>query len=664
MPGSPTSRSLGATNPISQPLSSTGAPSRQARLRLSQAVESRIEAGQARERQRTWLLNTLLLAQAFMALALIPSFIIPKLNLVMLISVGVALALYGAVYIINRMPGKFALAVALLIFGGVCVTTAQVFLTALLSHSSYNTAQSALFYLPIIIEAGLFLSPELTLGIAAVAGILTGSGILLALALEGGGTELGLAYQLVVNSLGLEALVSFMAWQLANFIFEKNAIAQTVEDLRFSQARLDALQRQMSDQRRALQKDAGQIQAAVSSMLSHEYDARVDIQDGELAPIAASLNLLFERLRSTNALEHKMQQTEAYVPPLVGMAERMAEAGAPTHPDVLGSAGALYPVGVALSNAQAAQARRLASLFQLSSDIADDLRATEQEIEAATGDASRAHAQVGRLTALAEKMRTYAEREVDLLAQSRRLLTRLLPKEVTDAPEVGQRDPLLTGPLSSTPGELAGLMTDIGLTDEASGLTGKFDALTPAGQRETGIAPLTRQMATLGEEAGDSGRVPSVFAAGEIPGELVDAWGLLREAHSLAAQNYHDVDTMLPDMGVLSRSVREAEERLDWSRKTLEGSLQRADLAQSISGATGADVVDESVARLNPPVARPRPQATRPLTGELRLPESAAQAQNPLGPTPAPGSIRVSDLLNQSDLPFGRPGEPGNPTER
>jgi hypothetical protein len=374
--------------------------------------------------------------------------------------------------------------------------------------------------------------------------------------------------------------------------------------------------------------------------------------------------LLFERLRSTNELERKLQQMESHVPPLVGMAERMAEAGAPTQPDVLGSGGALYPVGVALSNAQAAQARRLASLFQLSSDIADDLRATQQEIEEATGDASRALAQAGRLGALAEKMSNYAEREVDLLVQSRRLLTRLLPKEVTDTPNSGQRDPLLTTPLSTTPSELVGLMSDIGLTDESSGLTGKFDALPPAEQQAAGIAPLTRQMATLDVEAGDSDHGPSVFAAGEMPGELVDAWGLLREAHSLAAQNYHDVGTMLPDMGVLSRSVRNAEERLVWSRNTLEGSLQRANLAQSISGAAGGDAADESVARPNPPMARARPQATRPLAGEMRLPESAVQAQNPVGPTPAPGSIRVSDLLNQNDSPFGRPSEPDNPTAR
>ena len=301
--GGPLSQPLRGS--LSQPLQGppsrpVGGPPSQRRLQLSEAVENRIEATAARDRQRIWLVNTVVLAQALITLALVPAYIIPSVSAPMLVTLGAALVVYLSAFIINRTPGHLSRAIYTLIIGGVLVTTAQVFLSAALTHSGTHTAQAALFFIPAIIEAGLFLSPELTLIVAAVTAALTASAILLALALAGdSASELGGAYQVVVYALGLEALVGYMSWQLATFIYEKVTAAQTVEDLRFAQARLEALQRQMAEQRRQLQRDAGQIQTAVSGMLSHEYDARVEIEDGELKSLADSLNLLFERLRST-----------------------------------------------------------------------------------------------------------------------------------------------------------------------------------------------------------------------------------------------------------------------------------------------------------------------------------------------------------------------------
>ena len=372
---------------------------------MSEAVENRIEATAARDRQRIWLVNTVVLAQALITLALVPAFIIPTVSAPMLATLGAALVVYTSAFIINRTPGRLSRAIYTLIIGGGLVTTAQVFLSAALTHSGTHTAQAALFFIPAIIEAGLFLSPELTLIVAAVTAALTASAILLALALVGdSATELGGAYQVVVYALGLEALVGYMSWQLATFIYEKVTAAQTVEDLRFAQARLEALQRQMAEQRRQLQREAGLIQAAVSGMLSHEYDARVEIENGELASLAESLDLLFERLRSTNELERKVQRMEAEVAPLVDIAGRLAEAGAPAQPAEMASTTALFPVGVALSNAQTAQARRLAQLFQLASDVVDALRDNRQSLDVATTDSAAARRQAGELVSLADTL--------------------------------------------------------------------------------------------------------------------------------------------------------------------------------------------------------------------------------------------------------------------
>lgn len=652
------SRPLGG--PLSQPLGAppsrpAGGPPSQRRLQLSEAVENRIEATASRERQRTWLVNTVVLAQALITLALVPAYIIPTVSAPMLATLVAALVVYIAAFIINRMPGKVTSAIFTLVVGGGLVTTAQVFLSATLAHSGAQTAQTALFFTPVIIEAGLFLSPELTLFIAGVSAALTASAILLALALAGNSaTELGQAYQIVVYALGVEALVGYLSWQLATFIYQKVTVSQTAEDLRFAQARLDAFQRQMAEQRRQLQRDAGQIQSAVSGMLSHEYDARVDIPDGDLAPLAASLNLLFERLRSTNDLERKVQRMEAEVAPLVDIAGRLADAGASGQSAELVSDAALFPVGVALSNAQAAQSRRLAQLFQLTSDVVDTLRDDRRVLELAATDSAAAWRQAGELVALADTLTHVAQREVELIAQARRLLARLLPHELTDGAQSAERDPLLdtSSATSAATGDLGGLGMDIGLLN--SGMTSEFDTLPPTDAQAAGIAPMTMPMQALGVEAGEGERAPSTFAPGEIPGELVDSWGLLRQLHTSVAQDQRHVTLLARDLGVLSRLVRQTDANVVWALQALDTTQRQAAQAQALSGGTNAEPVDDSAGRqASPSMSRRAPLPTRPLELDARLSESdwPAQPDAPSSATPAPGSIRAQDLLG--------PGEPG-----
>ncbi len=660
--------------PVSQPLAGPlprpagGAPS-QRRLQLSEAVESRIKAVTARDRQRVWLVNTVVLAQALITLALIPAFIIPTISEPMLATLGAALVVYAATFILNRTPGKLSPAVYTLVIGGGLVTTAQIFLSATLTYSGTHTAQAALFFLPVIIEAGLFLTPELTLIVAAVSATLTASAILLALSLAGNSaTELGGAYLVVVYALGLEALVGYMSWQLATFIYEKIEMSQTVEDLRFAQARLEALQRQMTEYRRQLQREAGQIQAAVSGMMSHEYDTRVEIEDGELAPLAASLNLLFERLRSTNELERKVQRMEAEVAPLVDIAGRLADAGAPAQPAGMVSETALFPVGVALTNAQTAQARRLAQLFQLASDVVDALRDNQRVLEGAAADSVAAQRQAGELVALADTLTRAAQHEAELITQARRLLAHLLPRELTDGEQSSEHDPLLNvpGAASATTGALDGLGLDIGLL--SSGLTSEYNALPPTDAQAAGIAPMTMPIPALDSETGEREFTRFALTSDELPGELVDSWNLLRQLHTVVAQEQRQVTLLARDLGVLSRLVRKTDANVVWALQALDTAQKRAEQAQALSGGTGGDPVDDTASAHNPPAsARRAPLPTRPLSQDTKLNDSGQltppDASNSV--TPAPGSLRVQDLLNAAGDQAGGPqeGAPGQSGE-
>jgi hypothetical protein len=679
--GGPLSQPLG--RPLSQPLGrpysrpAGGVPS-QRRLRLSEAVDQRMQASATRVRQRSWLFNTIILAQSLITLALIPAHLIPNANIPMLIALAATVVVYIAAFIVNRLPGKFSLALGLLIGGGELMVAVQVFLNATSAHSGAHTAQTALFFLPVIIEAGLFISPELTLYAAAAAAVLTASGVLLAISLAGSSAaELTGAYQVVVYALGLDALVGYMSWQLATFINEKVTDAQTAETLRFAQARLEALQQQMTEQKRQLQREAGMIQTAISAMLSHEYDVRVEIPDGELAPLADSLNLLFERLRSTNELERKVQRMEAGVPPLVDIAERLA-GGAPayTQPADFMPDTALYSVSVALTNAQAAQARRLTQLLQLASDVVDALRDNRQVLERAAVDSVSAQRQAGELVSLTDTLSRVAQHDVETIAQARRLLARLLPRTLTEVPATGERDPLYDSP-SSTPlntGALNGLGEDIGLLH--SGLTVEFDALAPADAQAAGIAPMTRHMDALDETSPDEDEAPAAFAAGELPGELVNAWELLRELHIAAAQEQRQVSSLTLDMGVLSRLVRQTDANVIWAIQALDVAQKRAEQAQALAGGASGDPLNpsasDSMGRQGPPSGvRRAALPTRPLnldtvltdTGRLLLPGV------PISQTPAPGSIRVQDLVTGTGAQLGNepdvaPPAPGDADAR
>lgn len=633
-----------------------------------------MQASATRVRQRSWLFNTIILAQSLITLALIPAYLIPNANIAMLIALAATVVVYIAAFIVNRLPGKFSLALGLLIGGGELMVAVQVFINATGAHSGAHTAQTALFFLPVIIEAGLFISPELTLYVAAAAAVLTASGVLLAISLAGSSAaELTGAYQVVVYALGLDALVGYMSWQLATFINEKVTDAQTAETLRFAQARLEALQQQMTEQKRQLQREAGMIQTAISAMLSHEYDARVEIPDGELAPLADSLNLLFERLRSTNELERKVQRMEAGVPPLVDIAERLAGGVAPAYtqsadfmPDT-----ALYSVSVALTNAQAAQARRLSQLLQLASDVVDALRDNRQVLERAAVDSVSAQRQAGELVSLTDTLSRVAQHDVETIAQARRLLARLLPRTLTEVPATGERDPLYDSPISTplNTGALNGLGEDIGLLH--SGLTEEFDALAPADAQAAGIAPMTRHMDALDETSPDEDEAPAAFAAGDLPGELVNAWELLRELHIAAAQEQRQVSSLTLDMGMLSRLVRQTDANVIWAIQALDVAQKRAEQAQALAGGASGEPpnpsVSDSMGRQGPPSGvRRAALPTRPLnldtvltdTGRLLLPDV------PISQTPAPGSIRVQDLVSGTGAQPGHEPDVAPPAPR
>jgi len=640
-------------------------------------IDDRIQWVAARERQRAWLVTTVVLAQALITLMVVPGYLIPSANLPMLLTLGVALAFYLIAFIFNSVRRDARVAIFLLIGGGVLSTAAQVFVASLLTHDGARTAQSALLFLPIILEAGLFLTPELTLLVASASAVITASAILLAMALPGAtGAQLGEAYLVMVYALGLEGFIGYLAWRLAQFIYETVKSAQADEDLRFAQARLDAAQRQITEQRRQIMQDVGVLQMAVSGALAHEYDTRIDVADSALAPLATSLSLLIQQLRAANELELRLQKMEAQSVPLVEMANRLANGAAPALGGDLPADSPFYSVIAALSQAQAINARRQARLQEAAAAIVDSLKHNREGFAHTPKESALAQQLAGQLVALAVNLSATAQRQGELLAQARRALALALPAEMT---QVDLADPALrepTGRDSEGLSDLEGLGQDIGIT--RPGFTEEMDALAPIDREAAGIPPLTtplRAVHALPAEERPADEAGAQEGA-DLPAGLGDAWLLLTHLHVQTTTEARLVANISRDLSMLGRYVRRTGVGIDWIAQAMETTEHYAERMQHVASSAGAsfDLPDDSgfagasYAARPPSIPRRAPLVTRPLEGEMRLPADMDGAQ-PLQPsagdpaqqmTPMPGSIRTADLIGFS--PFGgQPNDPATP---
>lgn len=652
-------RSQPLSRPHSQPME--GAPSQPRRLPMTGLIDERIEQVAAYGRQRAWLVTTVALAQALMTAVIIPGFVIPTPNLPLLLTLGLALLFYLAAFLVNRLRHDDRVAVAILIGGGALATAAQAIVTALIFHDGVRAAQAALLFLPLTLEAGLFLAPDLTLYVASACALATAIAALLAFALASDATPVSQVYLVVVYSLGLQGFVGFLAWRLAQFIDERVKGSEALEDRRFAQARLAASQRQVTDQRHQLMQDLGVIQFAVSSALAHDYNhTRIEVGDSALAPLATSLTMLIQQVRATNELEVKLQRLEAQAVPLVELANRLATGAPPVAGAEAPTDSAFYPVMAALNQALTINARRQFRLQEAAAEIAGSLKHSREGFANTAAESARAEQHVGRLVALVEHLVTTAQRQVELLGQARRALALVLPAEITrdDLADPSLREPGARD-VEGT-GDLQGLGADIGIM--RPGFTEEMDILAPMDQGATGIPPLTTPLRAVEIVAADD-EAPTeetpALSSETLPAGLGDAWLALSQLHAQTVNEARAVGGLNHDIGLLKRYVRQTGVGIDWIAQAIEAIERNSDQMQRLASHAGAslDTLDDPGASnsiygaraLSDSIPRRGPLATRPLEGDARLPQDAAQAER--GPAasdamqPAPGSLRVSDLI-------------------
>jgi hypothetical protein len=644
------------------------------RLTLAPLIRGALDSAAERRLQRRRLVGTLILAQLLISLAVSVGYFGSNAPLPVLLALVAALFIYLAAFIANSLFHRPTTASYLLIIGGGAAITGQVVATAL-TGQPVDTAQAALFFLAIMLEAGLLLASEATLIIASTATCLTAVALLLSLAL-GPAVSRRDAYLVIVYTLSLQALVGMVSWLLAQFVSESVDEAQRAQELQFAQARFEALRAQVDEQRRQLLSAIATIQSAIARAFGGEYQARAELPDSELSDLAQSINELLRRTEASVRTEQEIERRDAALPPLMEALSRMAEPGIPGPTSLpLKTNTPMDNVSVAVSQSQANIAHRLAQVQKLTGEIAGAVSHSNDGLSTATEEVAEAQRLAGLLVSMADTILTTTQKQLDLIARTRRTLGGLLPEEIAQlTPE------LLSSLDPEEAARLRGLAIDLGLS-----ITGVTDQFVQLQQPEAGsvpMPPLTRPLPAVGHEEittpltaaqaesilqeSKSKSRAQVSAAHDIsldvPPEVIDAWELLRQIAEQVGQEERGLSSLSHELGLLSAAVRRVDTGIAWSIQALDTVRQGADQLQRVAGPASpppdpGEPRPANPSRPVPPGGTPRiPQLSRPLSentdtggGDGTLAELAGETG--LNEGPAPGSLRASDLINLDDLP-------------
>ena len=663
----------------------TGMPAER-RLPLSDIIRHRLLTMAERDRQRNRLLNAIIFAQALLTIATGVGYLGVPSPVIHVGIAGVAVAVYATALAANQFFRRASLAAYVLVVGGGIAVAAQSLSFALAPGGTpAEVAQAALLFLAIIIEAGVLFAPEATLLIAATTTVLAAFAILLSLSLMPA-VDKSQAYLLVVYTAGLLALAGLLAWLVAQFIFESVLEAERAQELQFAHARLEALNAQVAEQQQQTDQTVSALQLAIARAIGGEPNARADlaeIRDGALSPLAESLNLLLQRLEDAMRAERMIERLGAAALPMMDAISRITDAPTPIPASQSFTTNtALDSVQVMLTQMQGAVAQRMSRVQRLVGEIGGALSHSQEPLEHLSQAVQDGQSIAGALRSVAEQLIETTGRQLGLLGQARRTLSRLLPPDVTQSADFEIEASTLA---ETESGSLRGLGSDLNIDNP--GLTGQFTALQPGDEipEMSGFVPLTKPMPSVhpdeaGEGEGSSTRTPAQEAtkgrsrrgeasnaSGEgIPPELVEVWNLLSKANDEASQLERVLSQLARELGVQSRALNTADANAAWFKGAIAAMRGRAAQLQQVAG-SGQPVPGAPDAQPGPTsrplgASPPRlPFATRPLREDHAVPslesleELATDARSAQHrgeredveeEGPAPGSLRAADLLS------------------
>jgi hypothetical protein len=619
------------------------------RLALSAVIDQTIYVMDEREEQRHKLINTLIIVQLLITAAVAfgyhdaPGLILP----IMLASLGV----YLAALVAGTLLKNDHAAAYILIFGGGLAVTAQV-VAAMLTGSPEATGHIALFFLAVMLEAGLLLTPEVTVIVVGGALALTGAMLLLiAFNKDVSGSQI---YVVMLYTLSPLALTAIISWLLSHFIYATAVTAQRAQDLEFRQAQFQQMKTHERERQDQLDSSIGAIQVAIAQAITGDYTVRVPIMPGDLEVVENSLNLLLDTFDSMVQIQQENARMTGAVLPITEGLNRLNVNDTITPVHTIKTDTPFDNVSVMVTRIADNYNRRLARLQEQLGRVSAGVAHSRDGLTNASDEFVAARRQAGALISRAEALQASLQKQLELLAKARRMMEAVLPQQITEtADPLEGGDPALKG---------LGIGVEPGLTHE-------FKTLTPTTPADANIAPLTMPLPVLdpgqsaddqsddasrpsgshsangthgaGGATGANGTIGRALTSGdELPAELVEVWHLLLQIGEELNQQERAVAAFTQELGVLSRTVRNADTGIAWTLTALDTVQKSSDMAQQSSahhpapeGTEGGDGQDSGGFSLRP--AGP----SRPLWPGSSAPDNADR--------PAPrGSLSGSDLLS------------------
>jgi hypothetical protein len=592
--------------------------------------------------RRARIIGRLIFLQAALLVMIAPLSFWPSFDAGATATVVVGLLFYCVAWLQNVTSHTHRAQLVLLI--GSALTTGAMMGNQFYIHSGQilPVGLASLPFLLTIIIAGLLFLPEAVLIVTGVTTIFTAIVLFASLALGPGFPE-SQTYLLAVLTLGLQALVGIMSWQLSHFILDSSAeLARTRQD-EFIGTQYEALRRSIDVQASQLRE---QVVALVSTLLDlsrGDYTARPNVVDGELKPIADAINILISQI-SRRAESEQMQNNVLDDAMLIaGLAGEIGEgdlsSSSPTNalPTTV-SRSMMQTAMVALQRARAGLARRLTQVRDLSIDAGQRLSQIENKTQSSEQVVAENLATIGLLRAEADRVYGSATQLSQLVDIALTILAPLLPPEVSAQPRMGNHEPHATV-------ELQQLMP---------GVTIPIDTITDETQ--------------LPSHEATPFAVPNIGGS-EISAEnqarLREMWSKLIEMTEEVAKEVRDALVLQEKLGITSRSIRQLDYDLREVRLTVNDVRQIAEQLYRIAGSStqpltgqGNDAVAQSLSR---PVSQFFPQqgGGQPVPPQHLSQPMPQHTSRPMSrPIPPP-----SQPLSQPIIPGAGPQHPSQPMQ-
>ena len=643
-----------------RPMTSYGPASRP---NMNDEIRRTLAATRERRQQRRRVIGILVFAHILLLLAIAPGYLSPQMMVAPLTFLGVAIAVDLLALAASRLFNNDTVAAYMLVIGGGLVVAAFTIFTALTPSADRAIQTGFISFLLIasILEAGLLLSPELTLGIAAIVAAVTAVSVVLALVLSGESIDPRLSaatYQITVTPLVVQGMAGLIAWLLAVFIDESARDAQRSQEQKFALAQLDKTNMRIAQQQERINQSVHELQTAISRVLTGSYSTRVQVIDGELVDLMRSFNLLLNQVEGMLNSDQMRGDVSDLIRQIMEIISHMADGSGFTpmsgQPPVNSP---LNGVIVALSHVQAQYTQRLARLSQMAQGVVGAASQGVEGLNNITGEMGSVKQIAGTLVAATNNMLPVARSAHQAAAQARAVIGDALPPELRqalDGPEP-DRDLMVDG-LDLGGEDLEGLGYDI------IGATGEYGALDPLSADQAHIAPLTVKVDALDESGKDAeskskgrrkrgaeAQAPQETPAvqpGSAPQQLVELYQLLGQLTKNLAQEYRALKVASRELGRLSRGLRAVEGGVVFGVGSLGATRDAAEELQQAAGMGQSPNASGEPPAQQPPSmeATQTAQSSRqepPVVDQQTSPESDTEPEGP-----ATGSLNAADLLS------------------